>query len=230
MDLKIDDVADLLNVSVVTIRRWLKDGKIPAYRINHQYRFSRIEIENWVLSCKLNAAEAEVIPQEEQQEIHHSGLQQYSLYRAIYKGGVIGNITGENKEEIIRGSMKLISQNLGLDAEIIADLLMDRENLMPTAINHGFAVPHTRDFVMEGTADAVVVVYPYEPIAYGALDGQPVHTLFFLFATSDKKHLHLLAKLAHLSSHHEAQALLKRRAPLRELLDFIKEWEENLRH
>ena len=48
MDLKIKDVAELLNISETTVRRWLVDGKIPAYRLNHQYRFSRIEIENWM--------------------------------------------------------------------------------------------------------------------------------------------------------------------------------------
>ena len=53
MDLKLKDVADLLNVSEVTIRRWLADGKIPAYRINNQYRFSREEIEDWVLTQKV---------------------------------------------------------------------------------------------------------------------------------------------------------------------------------
>ena len=53
MDLKIKDVAELLNVSETTIRRWLIEGKIPAYRLHHQYRFSRIEIENWMMSCRL---------------------------------------------------------------------------------------------------------------------------------------------------------------------------------
>mgnify|MGYP003330610149 CR=1 FL=1 len=48
MDLKIKDVAELLNVSETTIRRWLVGGQIPAYRLNHQYRFSRLEIENWM--------------------------------------------------------------------------------------------------------------------------------------------------------------------------------------
>jgi excisionase family DNA binding protein len=54
MDLKIKDVADLLNVSESTIRRWIAEGKIPAYLINHQYRFSRTEIENWVMNHKLD--------------------------------------------------------------------------------------------------------------------------------------------------------------------------------
>ena len=52
MDLKLRDVADLLTVSEATIRRWIADGKIPYYKLHNQYRFSRSEIENWVLSSK----------------------------------------------------------------------------------------------------------------------------------------------------------------------------------
>lgn len=54
MDLKLKDVADLLNVSEITIRRWLADGKIPAYRINHQYRFSSKEIDKWIQTHKVS--------------------------------------------------------------------------------------------------------------------------------------------------------------------------------
>ena len=52
MDLKLKDVTELLNISEATIKRWISDGKIPYYRLNNQYRFSRSEIETWVLSCK----------------------------------------------------------------------------------------------------------------------------------------------------------------------------------
>ena len=52
MDLKLKDVAELLNVSETTIRRWMTESKIPYYRMNNQFCFSRSEIESWVLSCK----------------------------------------------------------------------------------------------------------------------------------------------------------------------------------
>ena len=53
MDLKIKDVAELLNVSETTIRRWLKEGKIPSYQLNHHYRFSKSEVEDWMMKSKL---------------------------------------------------------------------------------------------------------------------------------------------------------------------------------
>ena len=55
MDLKLKDVAELLNVSKTTIRRWLADGKIPAYRISNQYRFNRNEIEDWVMGHRVDS-------------------------------------------------------------------------------------------------------------------------------------------------------------------------------
>ncbi len=50
MDFKVKDVAELLNVSETTIHQWLTEGKIPAYRLNDQYCFSRGEIQNWMMS------------------------------------------------------------------------------------------------------------------------------------------------------------------------------------
>jgi PTS system nitrogen regulatory IIA component len=71
----------------------------------------------------------------------------------------------------------------------------------------------------------VFVVYPKEPIEYGALDGNPVYALFFLFASNDKGHLQLLAKLAHLASNQKALELLRKKPAKKELLDFIRSWE-----
>ncbi len=227
MDLKIKDVTELLNVSETTIKRWIADGKIPYYRLHNQYRFSRNEIENWVLSCRQDG----VFSPFEQEEIQKEklGTQQFGLFRAVHKGGVYVNILGDTKEEVIRNAMEEIAKDLHLDADVITELLLDRENLMPTALSNGIGVPHTRDFLLQESYDVIVVVFPKQPIEYGALDGEPVHTLFFLFACDDKRHLHLLAKLAHLSSKPENLAFLSHHPSKAELLDYIKNWEANLK-
>src|SRR5579863_1265194 len=136
MDLKIKDVAELLRVSETTIRRWLADGKIPAYRIHHQYRFSRIEIENWMMCCKLKetkeshtsslAGEGATLPE----MALRGGMQHFCLYRAIHQGDVFASISGQTKEEMIRGTTRLIAQKLGVDAEMLSELLIDREAMM----------------------------------------------------------------------------------------------------
>ncbi len=242
MDLKIKDVAELLNVSETTIRRWLSDGKIPAYRINHQYRFSRIEIENWMMGCKLKSPETGFSPFHEtqiyppleagtqpQETSSRGGMHHFCLYRAIHQGDVFSNIPGKTKEELIRWTTKAASQKLGVDAEVLSELLLDRERMMPTALNNGIAVPHTRDFLRKGPLDMVFVAYPSDPLDYGALDGKPVHTLFFLFASNDKGHLQLLAKLAHLGDNPKALEFLMAKPDKMTLLDFVRSWEGQVR-
>ena len=245
MDLKIKDVTELLNVSESTIRRWLLDGKIPAYRLNRQYRFNRQEIEDWVLHRKLgrvreavpfaeetlsDAAEHGMRSLQEEDELEHKNspprLQQFSLYRAVQRGGVYHDVPGNTKEEVIRYAMKTVAEQFTLDADVLTELLLDREALMPTALNNGIGVPHTRDFLLDNHYDVITVVFPKHPIEYGALDGQPVTTLFFLFACEDKRHLHLLAKLAHLSSNEKTRKILRSRPQKEALLKHVRLWEE----
>jgi len=229
MDLKIKDVADLLNVHETTLRRWLVDGKIPAYRINQQYRFNRQEIEDWVMQQKQNKCGGETPqPTPEAANQTQRGSKQFSLYRAINKGGVLYNVPGKDKETIIKTTMKQIAADLHLDADTISDLLLDRERLQSTALGNGIAIPHTREFLLSNHFDVVTVVFLDKPIEYDSLDGKPVHTLFFLFASDDKRHLHLLAKIAHLNSQPEIQKLLQTRPTRDKLLEYIKEWESTI--
>lgn len=241
MDLKIKDVAELLNVSETTIRRWLKDGKIPAYQLNHQYRFSKSEIEDWMMKCKLNldVGKGSFSPFQEEElfskdskigSSQRAGTQSFSLYRAMNKGGVLTDVPGRTKEAVIRFAMQKAAPRVGLDPEVITELLLDREALMTTGLNKGLAIPHPRDPVLsQPGSDLIITVFPQTAVDYGSLDGLPVHTLFFLFSSSDKTHLHLLSKIAHLSSQQSILDFFSRKPHTEQLLAYVKEWEAKIR-
>lgn len=238
MDLKIKDVADLLSVSETTVRRWLLDGKIPAYKLNRQYRFSKIEIENWMMEQKMHpeaaafqhfsSGEEQIYPLKKENS-QTPGIQQFSLYRAINRGGAHLHVPGKDKETVICNAMEKIAPILRLDPEVLSELLLDREKLMPTAFNHGVAVPHARECLQRTPFDLVAVVFPETPVEYGALDENPVDILFFLFATGDKIHLHLLSKLAHLSSNKEALEFFRTHPEKSKLLEYVRQWEGTVR-
>lgn len=231
MDLKIKDVAGLLRVSEKTIRRWLKEGKIPAYQLDDQYRFDRGEIEDWMMRSKLKMEEPFVETQiyPPPKESVAGGQQQFSLFRAMHKGGVIHNVKGGTKREVIKKVAQLAAPSLALDPEVIAELLLDREEMSPTALDNGVAVPHPRDSILKlPGSDAIITVFPEKPLEYGALDGILVHTLFFLFSSSDKTHLHLLSKLAHLSSQPKMLEMLSSKPSAEKLLSAVKEWESKI--
>ena len=49
----IEDVAEHLNISLDTARVWLKDGKLPAYKVGKRYKFKLSEIDSWVFAGKI---------------------------------------------------------------------------------------------------------------------------------------------------------------------------------
>lgn len=229
MDLNIKDVADLLNVSEKTIQRWLSEDKIPFYRMNQQYHFNRNQIEDWVLKQKIldtthDKSSTTIIDNHPIKR----GIKQFNLFRALHKGDVLTHVQGHTKEDIIRHTMHQMAKKLNLDGDVISDLLLDREKLQATALNNGVGIPHTRDFLLDAHYDVVVVAYPEKPIPYEALNGQPVHTLFFLFACDDKRHLNLLAKIAHLTSQSSTLDFLQTKPNKNDLLNYIKTFEASI--
>jgi putative molybdopterin biosynthesis protein len=42
------EVSDLLRVSVYTVRRWIKEGDLPAYKVGRGWRISESDIDAWL--------------------------------------------------------------------------------------------------------------------------------------------------------------------------------------
>ena len=76
-------------------------------------------------------------------------------------------------------------------------MLLARESLGSTALGNGIAVPHVRNpIVMHIPRPMITLCFLEPPIDFGAIDGQPVHTLFTIVSPTIRAHLHLLLRLA----------------------------------
>ena len=42
------EVSELLRVSVYTVRRWIKEGQLPAYRVGRGWRISALALGDWL--------------------------------------------------------------------------------------------------------------------------------------------------------------------------------------
>ena len=75
--------------------------------------------------------------------------------------------------------------------------LQEREQLYSTGIGDGVAIPHARNAIA-GLADHPIIVFGRHAtgIAYGAIDGAPVHLFFLLLAPNVSQHLQTLARLS----------------------------------
>jgi len=57
----IQEAADFLGISTITLRRYIKDKKIGAYRIAGRYRFKKESLENFLDACRLEPQQRDVL-------------------------------------------------------------------------------------------------------------------------------------------------------------------------
>ncbi len=116
-----------------------------------------------------------------------------------------------------------------LDREALFDALLAREEIMSTAIGNGVAIPHVRQFDSESLQeDIVVVAYLFQPVDWKAPDGIPVHTLFFVLATDETRHLQILAEIAQLASDEGFVEFLRTMPAKEALIERIQQLEEKV--
>lgn len=189
MDLSVRDSAQLLKVSEKTIYRWVKQGKLPAYRINEQYRFNRAELLEWATSERLNVS-ADIFAEPD------GGGPVASLTEALRVGGIHYRVSGADKQSALKSLVEIMPLPEKVDRQFLLEVLLARESLGSTALGNGIAVPHVRNpIVMHILRPMVTLCFLEQPIEFGAIDGQPVHTLFTIISPTIRAHLHLLSRL-----------------------------------
>ena len=190
MKLTVRDAAQILNVSEKSIYRWIKQGAIPAYQINDQYRFNRTELLEWATSRKISVS-PEIFVEPEGGEAPPP-----SLSEALRAGGVYYRIGGADKASVLRAVVDTMKLPEEVDREFLYQVLLAREALGSTGIGDGIAIPHVRNpIVLHLSRPMVTLCFLDHPVDFGALDGQPATTLFTLISPTVRAHLHLLSRL-----------------------------------
>ena len=190
MKLSVRDAAQLLSVTEKTIYRWIKQGVIPAYQINDQYRFNRAELLEWATSRRISVS-PEIFAEPEGVDTPPS-----SLSEALRAGGVHYRIGGTDKASVLQAAVEMMQLPEEVDRDFLCRVLVAREALGSTGIGEGIAIPHVRNpIVLHLSRPMVTLCFLEHPVDFGALDGQPVTTLFTLISPTVRAHLYLLSRL-----------------------------------
>jgi PTS system nitrogen regulatory IIA component len=141
----------------------------------------------------------------------------------IDRGGVYYNLTGSNSKEILEDMVKTIRLPEGVSQKELLKAILQREELMPTAVGNGIAFPHPRTPVIASEDKQIVAVcFLQDPIDFSALDKKPVNVLFLLLSASPKLHLQILSQLSFICQKEDFLALLETKPGKREIIDYIK--------
>ncbi len=149
------------------------------------------------------------------------------LAKIFEKGSVWYCVDPLSFKEAVKSLVSIVKLPNSIDRKVLSNALLSREEMMSTAIGNGIAIPHVRLFEsMSLQEDIVVVAYLFEPVDWEAPDEKPVHTLFFVLAADETRHLQILAEIAQLASDEDFVEYLRTMPAKEALIERIQQLEE----
>lgn len=108
-------------------------------------------------------------------------------------------IEARDKPGVLRELAALVAEPDGDDVATIVQAVEEREAVLSTGIGHGVAIPHGKPAVSQELR--VAAGASPEPIAFDALDGQPVRLFFLLVGpeSAAADHIKALSRIARLT-------------------------------
>lgn len=220
MRLNVQDAARLLSVSEKSVYRWIKQGVLPAYKVNEQYRFNRAELLAWATSRRLN------VPPEALHEPHPPGLPLPTLAEALEGGGIVYRLEGHTADEALAQVATSIRLPEEVDRSYLTALLQAREALASTAAGRGAAVPQlVFPNVLELSRPVAGVFFLERPVPFRSLDGRPVEVLLPVVAPSQRGSLHLVNRIQFALSESSFRSALKAQKSRADLLKLVARLE-----
>jgi mannitol/fructose-specific phosphotransferase system IIA component (Ntr-type) len=137
------------------------------------------------------------------------------------------NLTASDRDGILRELVALvIDPAQKRRAQTLFRALKAREDLCPTCVSEGVAIPHARNALV-GLVERPVLAYGRHRagVDFGALDGKPVHHFFLLCAPNVREHLQLLARLSRMLNDPNFRAKLSATEQPQQLIALIRETE-----
>jgi PTS system nitrogen regulatory IIA component len=192
MQIDVREAARLLGVSEKTIYRWIKQGNLPAFRINDLYRFNRAELLEWATAKRVGVS-PEIFADQAAGDEQLPGMEV-----AIRAGGIHYRVAGSTKQAVLASVVELMRLPDEVDRGFLLEVILARESLGSTGFGGGIAIPHVRNpIVLHIPRPMIVLCFLDTPVEFDAIDGKPVHTLFTLISPTVRAHLHMLSRLTY---------------------------------
>jgi len=187
----LSEMADYLKIAKRSLLRMAQNGDIPGTKIASQWRFMRSVVDDWMISRMKN------LPSNELEKLIQSEKVPLPLYRLLPEELVSLGIRPGAKKQVLGELIDLVAAaGLLADRGAFLQKLLDREEMVSTAIFPGIALPHFRKPEECPLAEPRVALgVCSEGTEFDSLDGKPTHVFFLICAGSVVVHLKIIAEL-----------------------------------
>ncbi len=190
MKLNVSDVAALLAVTEETVYDWIRGGMIPFTWVNEQHRLNRTDVLEWAVASG-HRLSMDVLRRTAGDPAASE------LAPALQCGGVHRLDGSAQRSELLRALVMDCRDLEEGDRTVLLDLLLASEALGPIGLGNGIAIPRVRaPIVVQGAKASIATWYLDVPVDFfGAPDGAPVDTVFFIVTPTPRAHLDLVSQL-----------------------------------
>lgn len=192
--LTVKQLASFLSVNERTVLKLVSEGALPGVKVGNQWRFRKAMIDTWLDDQMIGVTPRYVqAPRQES-----AAPQMLELASCFQPEHVIPELKGPSKTAVIEElALKAFEQSLVRDKTWFVGALIERENVMPSAIGNGVAFLHTLHRNPERVVRPFMVLgRSREGVDFDSLDGKPTHLFFVLGLKYAELHLPWLQKLS----------------------------------
>ncbi|HEY6928974.1 MAG TPA: PTS sugar transporter subunit IIA [Thermoanaerobaculia bacterium] len=200
--LTIKQLAEYLSVNDRTVLKLVSDGLLPGVKVGNQWRFRKAMIDTWLDDQMLGVTPRYLDPP----KLNGSPRRMLELASCFQLDHIIPELEAESRNTVVEELAGLASR-LGLirDKTWFVGALIQRENVMPSAIGNGIAFLHTLRRNPEQVARPFMVLgRSRHGVDFDALDGGLTHLFFVLGLKFDELYLPWLHKLSQMFADKDA--------------------------
>jgi nitrogen PTS system EIIA component len=197
-DFNVGALAAYLHMLPAQITKLADRGKLPARRVGGEWRFSRAEVHHWLearigLSGDSELAELET-SLERSDKLNESEI---SIAALLPIEAINVALPARTRNSVVTAMCDLAADTgLLWDTAKMAEAVMAREAMHPTALDIGVALLHPRRPQSSILGEAVLALgLTGQGIPFGGASGL-TDTFFLICSTNDHEHLRILARLS----------------------------------
>ncbi len=187
------ELAGYLGLNQRTVLKLAGEGEVPGIRLGAQWRFKRDVIDAWLDDHMLGVRAPAPAPASAVRVARAFTLEECLTEAQVVPALASRSFTGALGElAALAGALELVR-----DKTWFLGALVERENVLPTAVGNGIAFPHTlarhpehvqRPFILVGRS--------HHGLDAQAPDAKPVELLFVMGLRYQELHLPWLARLS----------------------------------
>lgn len=200
--LTVKQLAEYLSVNDRTVLKLVSDGSLPGVKVGNQWRFRKAMIDTWLDDQMLG-----VVPRYlDAPGPADAPRRMLELASCFQPDHIIPQLAARTKNTVIE-ELAALADRLGLvrDKTWFVGALIQRENVMPSAMGNGIAFLHTlRRNPEQVTRPFMVLGRSREGVDFDSLDGHPTHLFFALGLKFEELYLPWLHKLSQMFAREDA--------------------------